>query len=215
MNKLFFWCLCSLSLTAHAQEQLSLSNAIELALTKNYAIRIAKTTSQISQQEVTYGNAGMLPQIALNAGEVFANNNTKQSYSNGNEVDKKNALSNNLNSGIALNWTLFDGMKMFVQYKQLSNQNELSKIELKRSIEGTVNQIIIAYYAIVKEKQLINRLTTTISYYQERLQIATEQLNIGSGSRQEMLQAKVDLNDQSKTVTERVDAIIKYLQLDK
>ena len=55
----------------------------------------------------------MLPKADLNASGSFANNATKQEFSSGLVVDKNGVQSQNITTGAYLNWTVFDGLKMF------------------------------------------------------------------------------------------------------
>ena len=70
-----------------AQEVLTIEDAMKIALENNFEIKIAKNSLKISETNVTVGNAGMLPRVN---GVVTNNNtilNTKQTQSNGNEIE--------------------------------------------------------------------------------------------------------------------------------
>ena len=179
-----------------AQQTLSLDDAIALALKNNYAITISKNDAEINKNNASYGNAGFLPTVSFLASGSLANNNTKQNYSSGLEVNKSGVGSSNINSGVSLNWTLFDGMKMFATYDRLRVLNDMGLLQSKITIESTVASIINAYYNVVQQKQLIALTDTAIRIYEERVKISEMKLNIGSGSKLDLLQAKVDLNEQ-------------------
>src|SRR5690349_10366961 len=78
-----------------AQQLMSIEDAIGQALKNNYSIQLASTQAEISSANKTYGNAGFLPQLSLNATQLLSDNDTKQNLSSGLVVDKKNAKSNN------------------------------------------------------------------------------------------------------------------------
>lgn len=179
-----------------AQQTLSLDEAIALALKNNYAITISKNEAEINKNNLSYGNAGLLPTVNLLASGSFASNNTKQNYASGLEVNKTGVGSSTINSGVSLNWTLFDGMKMFATYDRLKVLNDMGLLQSKITIESTVASIINAYYNVVQQKQLIALTDTSIRIYEERVKISEMKLDIGSGSKLDLLQAKVDLNEQ-------------------
>jgi outer membrane protein len=179
-----------------AQDKLTLDQALELALKNNYAISISRNDAQAEQNNFSYGNAGFLPVVSLNASGNYGNNNTNQHYSSGLDVNKSGVVSTGLNTGVALGWTLFDGMKMFATYDRLRELSDMGVLRSKMEIENTVSAVINAYFAVVKQKQLIRSTQQAITIYEERVKIAETKLNIGSGSKLDVLQAKADLNEQ-------------------
>ena len=181
----------------HAQEKLTLQQAIEATLKNNLDILIEKNNAEVAANSNTLGNAGMLPRIDFQASTNFGNNATKQEFSSGLVVDKTGVQSTNLNSGVYLTWTLFDGLKMFASHKRLQELEVMGQLSSKIQIENTISQLIITYYDVVRQKQLIKGLEENLLISEERLKIAQKKFDIGSGSKLEVLQAKVDKNAQT------------------
>jgi len=196
MRRIFVFVSVFLSLNSFAQQTLTLDQAISIALGNNFSILIAKSQSDINANDVTLGNAGMLPQVSFNASGTTASNTTHQNYSSGQEVNKSGVGSNNINSGLALSWTLFDGMKMFANYDKLKELKAMGELNLKVQIENNIAQVIRSYYDVVRQKQFIKVTSQLISIYDEREKISETKFNIGSGSKLEVMQAKVDMNAQ-------------------
>jgi outer membrane protein len=182
--------------SSSAQEKLSLSDAISIALKNNYGILIARNEENIAKNNYTVGNAGILPAVTATASGATTTNDTKQKYATGLEVNKNGVNSQNLNAGIGFNWTLFDGMKMFATYNRLGELNERQKLLSKVEIENMVEQIITGYFNIVQQSQLLKATEDNIDIYNERLRITEAKFQIGSSSKLDYLQAKVDLNEQ-------------------
>jgi outer membrane protein len=177
-----------------AQEKISLSDAIQQALKSNLKISIAKNNSTITKQNNSYGNAGFLPTVTLNASGSRSSNNTKQEFITGAAVNRNGAASNFITSGVALNYTIFDGFGMFAEKERLKELEEKENFNLKEEIENIIVITVTNYLSIVKQIQLIKTTVEGIKIYEERIKIINNKIETGSGSKQELLQAKIDLN---------------------
>jgi len=177
-----------------AQDTLSLSNAIETALKNNYSVIIVRNEEEAVKNNNTIGNAGFLPSVDLYGRASVADNNTKQKYSSGSEVNTSGARTEAMNAYAQLTWTLFDGLKMFATKSRLDAEETISILNTRNAIENTVVEVMQAYYGIVRSSQQISVYNEAISLYEERVKIAEARFNIGSASRLELLQARVDLN---------------------
>ncbi len=200
-----------------AQYKLSLQQAIEIVLQNNYSIGIAKADADISRVSNTIGNAGYLPSVNFLASTNRSIYHTRQEFSTGTSVNRKGALSNNFAASIILDWTLFDGMKMFATKDKLEALQARGALNLRIEMENTVAKIIELYFDVVRSQQLIKATNETLNIYIEREKIAQKKLDIGSGSRLDLLQSKVDLNAQKSTLLKlRIDmenAIVAMNQL--
>jgi len=201
----------------HAQEKLTLADAISIALKNNYSILVSKNELEMAANNNTAGNAGMLPSVNAAASGTHFSNDTKQSYSTGLEVNRTAVPSSNLSAGAALDWTVFDGFKMFATKGRLSELEGKGSISLKIEIENTLEKVISSYFDIVKNEELLKAAQEAIDIYQERVRISEAKFNIGSSSKLDVLQSKVDLNaqrsEQMKEQTALYNAKINLNQL--
>jgi len=186
-----------------AQQTLTLENALQTVLKNNYSILVTKNETEINKNLATPGTAGMLPEITLNASGSWAQNNTKQKFATGSEVNRNGAVSTAASTGIGLNWILFDGMRMFAAYDRLKSASEMSDLALKIEIENTIEQVITLYYSLVKQKQLIASIENDLLLYGQRLSIAETKFTIGSGSKIDLLQSKVDMNERKSSLIDQ------------
>jgi outer membrane protein len=202
MNKHFAFACSLLLLTPllHAQDVLSLQQALEIALKNNLSISIATNQSQIAANDYSWGNAGAMPQLSLGASGSLGNVNTHQLYASGLEVNKQGVQTTAISAGPQVNWVLFDGLRMFATHDRLRELRDMGYINAKMMIENTVAKIIDSYYDVVRQQQLMKALQEMIDIYQERLNIAETKSRIGSGSEADILQAKVDLNEQKSAL---------------
>ncbi|MBC7863483.1 MAG: TolC family protein [Bacteroidia bacterium] len=195
-----------------AQDKLTLEKAIEIALKNNYSITIAKNESAIAKNNVTRGNAGFLPDVTINSAMSFSSNDTKQEFNNGGSVNKKGAQSQSTSTGVALNWILFDGMKMFATYNKLKDLNGMGEANAKMQIENTLVQVIEIYYDVVRQKQLILAADSTLAIYNERVKISETKWKIGKSAKTDLLQAQVDRNAQ-RSVKLKLNANLSVLKI--
>ena len=177
-----------------AQTVLTLEEAISITLENNFDIRIAKNELQIDQENVSIGNAGMLPRV----NGVVTNNNTilktKQTQANGNEIEIDGAKNLNLNTGVGLEWTIFDGFRMFARYNQLKEIQKLGETELKLNVLTKVSEVYDTYFILVNQQHLIRSLDSIIVVSEFRLKTAQTRFTIGKASKLEVLNAEVDYN---------------------
>ncbi len=188
-----------------SQKLLTIEEAIKAALTNNYSINIAKNEKDISDNNFTIGNAGFLPTLDADGTYTKTTNNTKQNYLNGTVVDRTGAKSTNYTAGVGLNWTIFDGFKMFANLNRLKELKKIGDANLKSEVEDNISKIISTYYDIVREQQVLEVLNQSIKISEERLKIAEDKKQLGSASKFDLLQAQVDLNeDKSSLLSEEL-----------
>jgi outer membrane protein len=187
---LFFFCFA----TGNAQEILTLENAVKIALDNNYEIKIAANNLKIDKTNVAIGNAGMLPSISATATDNNSIQNTAQTRSDGTTVELKNAENNSLSYGVGLDWTIFDGLKMFARYDQLKELQKMGDAQLKMTIINKVSSVNSVYYDLIQEQQKLSDLDSTIVISQKRLEFTKNRYTIGKGSKLDVLNAQVDLN---------------------
>ena len=112
--------------SANAQT-LTLEQAIQLALKNNYDIKIAKNNLKIDERNNTIGNAGMLPIVNANINNNNTLNTINLTQANGEERELEGVRNLNLNYGVGLDWTIFDGFRMFARKEQLKTLEEQGK----------------------------------------------------------------------------------------
>jgi len=193
-----------------SSQTLTYQAVVEAALKNNFDIQIAKNNATIAEIQNTYGNAGFLPRLDLIASGNFANNATKQEFSSGLTVDKSGVNSSNVGAGAYLNWTIFDGMKMFATKQRLEYLEESGQLSLKLQIENTIQDVTLAYFQVVKQEQLIKGILSAKAVSEERIKIAEKKQALGSGSNVELLQAKLDLNAQKANLITQRNLLNQY-----
>jgi len=188
------------SVLGNAQEVLTIKDAVAIALENNFEIKIASNNLNIDKVNMSEGNAGMLPTIT---GSVVDNNrvqNSSQTLQTGQVNSLKNAKNNSLNYGVSLDWTIFDGLRMFARYDQLKELQKLGETRLKQTILLKIAEVNATYFDLVQQQQQLIAIDSTILISSQRLQLAENRFKIGKASKLEVLNAQVDLNTDKVTL---------------
>lgn len=193
--------------TQDSLQVLTLENAINIGLQNNYSIRIARNEEAISVNNYSLGNAGFLPDVVTTAGRSKRIEDSKQVFS-GSGIPSRtssNAQTTNSNASTNLNWTVFDGFKMFTTYDKLKELNQLGRSQTRAEVESSVAQIIVAYNNIIQQQKTLNVLENTLEVSDQRIQIAETKKDLGSGSEYDLLQARTDYNaDKAAVIRQKV-----------
>ena len=208
---IFFIALWLLADNLYAQEKLSLQDAISIALKNNYDIKLVNNDVAIAKNNVNLGNAGILPVAVGTFNTGGSRTNTTQTQSTGTQRIVDGARSTNMAYGVGLDWTVFDGFSMFADYKRLKELEQQGKIVAKGQILTTISDVISAYYNVVKQQQLVVASDSAINVSTYRLRIADNKLEIGRGSKLDVLSAKVDYNTDTSNYLQQKNLLNNYM----
>lgn len=184
-------------LKAQQRDTLNISEAVLIGLEKNFSVRIARNNARIAGNNNSAGNAGFLPAVDASAGLSKTISDSKTEYSDGTGIPDRNdagAETTVKSYSIDAAWTVFDGMKMFAASDRLGAEAEISKMEAQLATETVLAEIISTYYSLVGQQQAYRVLENTVEVSGERIRIAETKLDLGSGSRYDLLQARADMN---------------------
>ena len=199
---IFLFCIVKIN----AQEVLTIEDAMKIALQNNFDIKIASNNLDINKVNATTGNAGMLPRVTATLVDTNSIQNSSQTRQDGTTTSLDNAKNNSLNYGIGLDWTIFDGFKMFARLDQLKELQKLGEAELKRTMILKISAVNAVYFDLVQQQQQLAALDTTIVISNQRLILAQNRFAIGKVSKLEVLNAQVDLNTDKVTLLRQKEA---------
>ncbi|MFZ0391709.1 MAG: TolC family protein [Calditrichia bacterium] len=202
-NRILISSLLLLLNSSFAQEFLSLEESIQIGLNNNYTIQIARSEAEIDENNSSLGNAGFLPTLDVSAASQKSVQDSRQEFITGNISDRKGAEQTSQQASVLLNWTIFDGFKMFISYNKLKEIEQLGENSARAAIEGTVAQIIVAYYDVVRQKKNLSYIQENLAVSRERLKISEGNFDIGAGSKLSALQARVDFNTDSSALLQQ------------
>lgn len=202
----FFLLLSVLSLSSRAtfaqdtqpEETVSLPQFIETGLKNNYGLRIVRNEEQKTANEATRANAGYLPEVNLSAGyDAGLNSNNTRSREGAGTLRNHNALEHGFNAGVNAEWTVFDGFRIQTDYKRLQQLRLMGATQTRITIEDYVADLASEYYNFIQQRIRMRNLHHAVALSKERLRIVSERYALGSASRLDLQQARVDFNADS------------------
>ncbi len=214
MNRVFVLILFSFFNTFFilGQNTLTLDEALKIGLENNYAIKLARNATLINTTNNTLGNAGILPVVALNFGQTFNINNTRQEFFSGDIRSGNNVNTNIGNANIVGTWTAFNGLQMFINKDRLEEIQNLGMLQLQFQIENTTSQIMLQYFNVEQQEKRIDIIKKAINISKERIQLAKIKEDLGSGSGLAVIQAEVDINADSSSLMQQ-QLILKNMKV--
>ena len=188
-----------------AQHVYTLQSCLEEGLQNNYSLRIVRNEEQVAHNNATIANAGYLPTLDLSAGYSGSLDDTDTKLrSTGETVSESGAFDQTFNVGLSLNWTIFDGLGIQTNYKKLKELERMGETQTRIVIEDFIAQLSAEYYNFVQQKIRLKNLQYAVSLSRERLRIVEARYNIGSFSRLDLQQARVDFNaDQASFIKQQ------------
>ena len=196
-------------LIGNTQHLLTKEEAVSLALDYNFGVLIAKNTVEIAENNADLLNTGYLPTLTGNGGANFNKDNTEAEFSNGNSTKLTGAESSRYNASVNLNYTLFDGMGRYYNYKRLKEEYQLTELQARETIENTVIDMLTMYFQVANMSQNVSALEKSLEISRDRLKRAEYQFEYGQDTKLGMLNAEVDRNNDS------ISVINMQLELEK
>ena len=155
-----------------AQNKLTVEQAITATIENNFDIQLLRNDSVSYALDKFYARAAFLPRVNATTGLIYNNNNQKQQFADGTKRQSSGIKSSNIQGSVQLNWTLFDGFKMFATRDKLAQFVQLGELNIKNQIVTSVAGTINNYYNIVRQKQQLKAIQEQMSINEERVKVA-------------------------------------------
>ncbi len=179
------------------EELLSKEDAVALTLENNFGITIARNNVRIADNNQGFLNSGFLPSITANGGGSFDRNNQEATFQDGSVRAIDGAETTRYNASVNLNYTLFDGLGRWYDYKRLKEEYDLSELQARETIETTMLQLFTVYFEVARLTENVEVLEETFANTKNRLQRAEYSFEYGQTNKLDVLNAEVDLVNDS------------------
>lgn len=192
---IFIYLIILTGFSGYAQQPLSLSDAIGIALENNYNMQMVKQNEKIAEIRNDWGMVGRYPYIGL----------TADNRNSDNRNDSENFVQNNFSAGANLSWTIFDGYSVRINKAKFEQLQELSHQNTAIIVEGTIQSIVLAYYSVLLEKEKLDVYQKVMTLSDDRYTQAKHRKDFGASVTYDVLQAQnAFLSDKASYLLQQV-----------
>ena len=178
-----------------AQEKLSLSEAVKIAVQNSYDIRLVENTAAVAKNNNTYGVAGALPTVSSTV-----NNNNTQTTINQTFPDPSRNTTRSGVEGTTINGSLNVSMILFNGFRVAATKDRLESIEkqtaasLQNQMLNTSSIVMQQYYNVVRQEAFLKTILKSIEASEQRVAIVKTRQQVGVANQADVLQSNIDLN---------------------
>ncbi|MDW8296727.1 MAG: TolC family protein [Raineya sp.] len=202
------YCLfCIFAPLVLSAQELSLEEAFQIALQNNWNTKLLQNNLQIARNNNFAGNAGKLPRITLNVADNFQLFGISQRLSNGTEINRNGAISNNLNANLRADWQVFNGGRVWALQERLQIAEKNSEIALKNQKQQLFAQVAGAYLEVARQKQNLKLQQNILALNQERLKLVQKRVEVGTANQTDLYLAQLDVSNQEQIIRSQELAI--------
>jgi outer membrane protein TolC len=190
------------------QAYLTKEAAISQMLTNNFGIQIANKQLEIAENNTDILNSGYLPSLNAAGGINYDNTSSNTDFNgaldnDGNprpDITINDAETTAYNAALNLNYTLFDGLGRYYNFKQLKEQYSLTELQARETIENTTVQLLSVYYEVARQVENLTVLEQSLQISRDRAVRAQYQFEYGQANKLAVLNAEVDITTDSVSV---------------
>lgn len=187
------------------QRVLPKEEAVQLMLENNFGVKLANNDVLIAENNSALLNSGYLPSVFGLAGASFDRSNSTTDFGGALGQDGnprpdnviEGAETTRYNASINLDYTLFDGLGRFYNYRQLKERYNLSQLEAREAIENTMIQLFAVYYEVARIEENVAILEKALAISKQRETRSQYQFEYGQVNKLEVLNAQVDITTDS------------------
>lgn len=183
------------------QKQLTLNEAINIALKNNLEIELARNEVAIASNNNFIGVAGGLPTINASVSDQQQLQDIKQrtlttlTGPNAGVREFNNVQGNIFSANATASYVLFNGMRIRATKSRLEALESQNKFLLNAQIQSTISQVMLSYYDIIRQQNYERTIAQSIAVSEEKLKIVENQQKVGMANNADLFQARVDVNN--------------------
>jgi outer membrane protein len=180
--------------SGNTQSDPFLKNLEQEVLNSNLELRLASLNQKIAQNNYTRGNAGLLPEVSLNLNNTTTLTANQIKLADGRDIENDYVPNNNFFVNLSSDIVIYNGGRnknMYERLRILTNSADKNKQIIQEEILYITRQL---YYTAIRQKQLIQTTKSAAEFTEELLELATNKLDIGTGNKVIVLQARIDKN---------------------
>lgn len=207
MRLLYLNLLLLFVIPSNGQNVLGLKDCLSIGLERNFSILIARNNEEITKNNYTIGNAGLLPSVDLTGRHNGSLTNTTNNLTDGTSTKTSGVFNTQNSANAVLALTIFSGFNAVTTYKKLGELNAVGQLNTQLAIENLVSDLVTGYYNYILQVQLMNNQRYALSLSRERLRIDQDRYLLGSGSKLQVLQSQVYVNSDSSLLSRQTEVV--------
>ena len=199
---------CTCGIILHAQEKITLNEAIEIALLESNTIKIADMTIEKTGYAKKGAYSALYPNIS--ASGSYQRTLKKQVMAmemNGQPMEFEVGMSNNVSAGVTAAMPLVNA-QLWQSLKLSALDVELAIEQARSSRISMVSQVKQAFYAVLLAKEAYNVYKEVYDNAQKNFEDVEKKYNVGKASEFEYLRAKVNVNNSEPEVYSAENAVV-------
>ena len=178
-----------------AQNNLSLKEAVTIAIQNSYDIKLVENSLSIAQNNNNYGVAGGLPTVTANG----TNNNTlttiNQTFPDASRNTTRNGVDGStLNGGLSATMILFNGYRIAATKDRLESIQKQTEAVLQTQMLNTSSTVMQQYYNVIRQLAFLKTIEKSIEASEQRVAIVKTRQELGVANQADLIQSSLDLN---------------------
>jgi outer membrane protein TolC len=178
-----------------AQNNLSLKEAVTIAIQNSYDIKLVENSLSIAKNNNNYGVAGGLPTVTATG----TNNNTLTTISQTFPDPSRNTTrsgvdGSTLNGGLSATMILFNGYRIVATKDRLESIQKQTEAVLQTQMLNTSSIVMQQYYNVIRQLAFLKTIEKSIEASEQRVAIVKTRQEIGVANQADLLQSSLDLN---------------------
>jgi outer membrane protein len=182
------------SATSFAQQQLTLKDAIRIALHKNSTLQKNQNNLETYESGVQSAWGNFLPTLSAGANWNWNRSDVDgiitQTIS-GVPILSVSTESRDYNAGFSSGWMLFDGLSNFATLSQSENNLESAKLSLDRLKQDIIFQTMFFYYDVINAMKLLEVKQDNLKWNEKNLETIRERNKLGAATLADVYQQEV------------------------
>ena len=156
----------------NAQNNLSLKEAVTIAIQNSYDIKLVENNLSIAQNNNNYGVAGGLPTVTANG----TNNNTlttiNQTFPDASRNTTRSGVDGStLNGGLTATMILFNGYRIAATKDRLESIQKQTEAALQTQMLNTSSTVMQQYYNVIRQVAFLKTIEKSIEASEQRVAI--------------------------------------------
>jgi outer membrane protein TolC len=178
-----------------AQEKLSLSDAVKIAVQNSYDIKLVENTAAIAKNNNSYGVAGGLPTVSSTANNNNTTTTIHQTFPDPSRNTTRSGVEGTtINGSLNVSMILFNGFRVAATKDRLESIEKQSAATLQNQMLTTSSIVMQQYYNVVRQEAYLKTILKSIEASEQRVAIVKTRQQVGVANQADVLQSNIDLN---------------------